>query len=140
MLQPLAIPEGCQPMLFRKEVALSVPAFSIVTHRNKEFSNLVPEISLNRDLPVLGRAAYSALDLQSPAEFLQIVLAALEACDQGDLLSGPAPAVNGDPEMLGGRCKSLLDSLLRLLLSEIRICRINHSETLLPIVLSHIDA
>ena len=85
-------------------------------------------------------AAYAALDLEGPAEFLQILLTALEACDKGNLLSGPAPAVNGDPEMLAGRWKCLLDSLLRLLVSEIRIGRINHSETLLPIVLSHIDA
>ena len=85
-------------------------------------------------------AAYAALDLKGPAEFLQVLLTALEACDKGNLLSGPAPAVNGDPEMLAGRWKCLLDSLLRLLVSEIRIGRINHSETLLPIVLSHIDA
>ena len=127
-------------MLFRKGAAFSVPAFSIVTHRNKDFGDLVPEISLNRDFPVLGSAAYAALDLEGPAEFLQILLTALEACDKGNLLSGPAPAVNGDPEMLAGRWKCLLDSLLRLLVSEIRIGRLNHSETLLPIVLSHIDA
>ena len=54
--------------------------------------------------------------------------------------SHAAIAVNGNPEMLAGRRKCLLDSLLRLLVSEIRIGRINHSETLLPIVLSHIDA
>lgn len=93
MLLMRAIPERCQPMLFRKGAAFSVPAFSIVTHRNKDFGDLVPEISLNRDFPVLGSAAYAALDLKGPAEFLQILLTALEACDKGNLLSGPAYAM-----------------------------------------------
>ena len=91
----------------------------------EEGDDLVAEVSLDGDHPVLGGPADSAFDLEGLAECGEVIVRAFETLDEGDLLACALAAVYADYELLlvrGERLNLLLSGCL--LLKELFICRI----------------
>jgi len=96
-----------------------------------------PEVALNDDFTVFGRAADSAFGFQQFGKRLQIGFGSYKSFDKRYLLASAMSLIERNPQTLTGRRQSFLLSSLAGIVFLIGVGRINHSQSVAPIIMFH---